>query len=463
MNDELAKAFGVVGANRPALGIEFFSSFRQKLASRELLEALRKSGFDLSEPSGVVLEGLLVSGAVDPLKALQMYGALKEAQLASIKAQALQLDMLYKQTLMNWTQTQILAKQQSMMLQMSEAGQKFLEEFFKPREETLAQAEEELQSLLKGYQGVPNLEQAREIELRLKAVRTARRFLAEWKRRALFQFEQLTGQGVPPLQASNLAFLRSYETYVAQFNDANKELALMAETNRDILNGQDTAKYFVDILSQVFDPNFATAVYYGLKTASAGYLDERSVNPQELEDEGIGWETVATGAGVVGGSAWLVRKLVSMRKGKKSPEPSPMAKELREQIRRAKMEAEEKVRAETKKSEAKMKRSLVYETAKQVNQKYQLRNFFADMEKIIRNLEEKGTVEWKKSGGLSQKKFTQFKSRMDFRMTSNPRAIMPRAGAGGMFGVGLTITDLLMQILNEEPEEPQSLEERWMT
>lgn len=475
----MSEAFGYVGVMKPQLALAIQERLTAKLSAKALLENMRRAGIDLNTPNGVVLEGLLISGTVDPVTALTVYNKLQESQLAVLEAQKMSLDILYKQALLNNIQAQTALTQQRMLFERTKFGSDLIKQYFEERLENLKQEEEELQSLLTGG-GVSgrlvrqiNPEEAKKIEARLDAIRVARRWMSDWKRIALVQYEKLVNLGYMPAHAVSVALQESHGVLAKDIYEKAKEGTLNMGRMEDIRFGREVAEELEQILGVHISPDFARQFIYGLKLSSGGtisskVLEEGEKASSDEQERGMGLLALLPVVGMGFGVGYTIRKLTQKFRGK--------AKSIEAKQQKVINESREVQRLIEQLEKRKAQKSALYREFLRIRQTYGNPNPFLGLGGTDINRSKEFGTRKTRSGRIESVYTKSGKPRWTTRTPpSVDRWMTGEGGASGrsvrvrgigMMSVLMTLWDALMMFMEDEERRrrqiSEGIEEGWI-
>jgi len=307
------------------LGLFFIKDFKMRQASRDLLKSLKEAGFDLSTPSGVVLEGLLRSGAMSPDQALGVYVKLLSAQTSVIDMQNRLLDLKLRQAQINQLNALTLESLTRSKWKETESAGKLVESFFKPRLDAIEEEKKEIRATLNtmlsqtgGAIGRLDPEAIGSYETRLKALDMAQQILSRQRLIASQRAEELMREGVNPLTATNLAIQHANAEVLEDFGAWVRDGVFKLPSSKDIMRGRAIGKELVNVMSSYVDPQYGALMDKFLKLNSGGVVPEDIED--KGEDEGLGfWGSLGIG-GMAVAIGLGAKKLYEVLKGRRGQE-----------------------------------------------------------------------------------------------------------------------------------------------
>ena len=320
---DLNEALAISMVKTPNLAAYFIKDIRGRIAASEVLKALKQSGFDLSTPSGVVLEALLSSGAVSPTDALEIYAKLNEAQLGIIQYQSALIDLEYKKALLENVRANTLATLQNIKGNRAELNAKLVNEYFAPKLERIRMTIKQIDSMLSGLMEDPTKAAMaksviEELEARRNAYVVAEEALNMWRILAIEELNRLTEAGMPAPLIVGTAIARANTRFQTQFKEWLLDETLGLPTQDDIHRGRISADEFVKIIATEVSPEYARLTQLLLNTASGGVLPMPTTPigeaKSEDKDDGISFSDALTVGGAVVGVGFGAWKLFGKAK-----------------------------------------------------------------------------------------------------------------------------------------------------
>ena len=419
---DIGRAIGLVMMTSPRLGLYFLEDIRGRIVAKQVLQALKQSGFDLSTPSGVVLEALLQSGAVAPTEALELYMQLQEAQKSVIMMQSALVDLEYRRALLENVRANTLATLQNMRGKRAELNAQLVNEYFMPKIErvraTLKEIDRQIALLSKdALERSKNAKAIAELEARRNAYVFADELLNRWRIASIEELNTLTEQGMPAPLILGTAIARANLKVQNAIKDWLEDQALMLPSVQDVQAGRIAGQELVNILSVEVSPEYGQLFRLLLSTSSAGVLPTGKTpipSTQEQKDkteaEGLSFGDYLMYAGYGLGGAVVTKKVLE--------------------------------RAGTR-------LGWVPRLARRIGKR-----FVPDRIKILSEVMER--IFGAKKAEPSSPKW----------LKSPPRIHPLFRGAirgGGMLGLGLTAVESAIDAVAGENQQPQSLEDRWRT
>ncbi len=309
----MPQALGVIMAESPQVGELFLNQYKVKVAGKKMLESLRDAGFDLSTPSGAVLEGLLKSGVVDPEKAARIYTQLQRAELNNIEMQVKYADIYLKRALADLYKAQTYQTYRTTQRGDAQAAVDLVNQLYAPRLQRIENEKKEIRSILNDPNLLPRLNprEIRRLEIRLKALDITGQMLSHERRTATQQVAKLVSQGVPIGNAIPRAVGQGIVDTRIAFRNANFKGVMELPSDQDVIYGRELANEFVDVVSLYGSPEYGAFMKELIQLNTGGVMDPNIGDnlPKALEDNDSNFwrNTLIAGGSILAGLA-LIKK-----------------------------------------------------------------------------------------------------------------------------------------------------------
>jgi len=306
------QALGIIMAESPQMGQFFLESYKVKVAGKKMLESLKESGFDLSTPSGVVLEGLLKSGTVDPEKATRIYIQLQKAELNNIEMQVKYADIMLKRALADLYRAQTYQTYRTTQRGDAEAAVNLVNQLYAPRLQRIENEKKEIRAILNNPNVLPRLNptEIRRLEQRLKALDITAQILTYEHKSAVQQVSKLVSEGVPIGNAITRAVGQGIVDTRIAFRNANFKGVMELPSDQDVLYGRELANEFVDVVSVYGSPEYGAFMKELIQLNTGGVMDpnlDKNLAEAAQDDSDFWRNTLIAGGSILAGLAYIKR------------------------------------------------------------------------------------------------------------------------------------------------------------